>query len=146
MKQKIKVTKIFTFEMAHALLGYDGDCKNIHGHSYVLHVTVSGTPIEDDINPKNGMVIDFFDLKMIVKKKIIDKYDHALVLNSKITPAVKETLKKNFGKVYEEKFQPTCENLVLHFVNELKNTLPKEVDLSKVKLFETATSYAEWQR
>ncbi len=68
MSQLIRVTKEFPFEMAHVLWNYDGPCKNVHGHSYRLFVTLSGYPSDDPLNPKNGMVIDFSDLKKIVKK------------------------------------------------------------------------------
>ena len=68
----IRITKEFTFETAHALYGYDGKCKNIHGHSYKLAVTVIGTPITDPTNVKMGMVIDFGDLKSIVKEEVVD--------------------------------------------------------------------------
>jgi len=67
---KIRITKQFDFETAHALYGYDGKCKNIHGHSYHLHVTVIGTPIDDLSNSNNGMVLDFGDLKNLSKKKL----------------------------------------------------------------------------
>src|SRR5690606_19438176 len=76
----IRLTKMFEIEMAHALKGYDGLCKYIHGHSYKLEVTIKGTPINDHTNPKNGMVMDFKDLKKIVKEHILNVYDHALVL------------------------------------------------------------------
>ena len=62
----IRITKKFDFETGHALYGYDGKCKNIHGHSYKLFVTVQGTPITDTSHVKYGMVIDFTDLKKIV--------------------------------------------------------------------------------
>ena len=55
----IRLTKEFTFEAAHALEGYDGLCREIHGHSYRLFVTVKGTPCADESNPKFGMVMDF---------------------------------------------------------------------------------------
>jgi 6-pyruvoyltetrahydropterin/6-carboxytetrahydropterin synthase len=60
---KIRITKQFSFETGHALYGYDGKCKNVHGHSYKLSVTVIGSPISDSNNVKYGMVIDFGDLK-----------------------------------------------------------------------------------
>jgi len=66
----IRITKRFNFEAGHALHGYEGKCKNIHGHSYKLDVTVQGIPIKDRSNPKYGMVIDFADLKKIVKEEI----------------------------------------------------------------------------
>ena len=65
MKRKIRITKQFNFETAHALYGYDGLCKNVHGHSYKLYVTVIGDPIDDTNHKKNGMLIDFSDLKKI---------------------------------------------------------------------------------
>lgn len=90
----IRITKKFDFEMAHALMGYDGLCKNIHGHSYKLFVTVTGRPLQDDKSPKNGMVLDFSLLKDIVKKSIIEKYDHSLVLNSNMPESLIKPLKK----------------------------------------------------
>jgi len=82
MNETVRVTKIFVFDMAHALYGYDGPCKNIHGHTYKLSVTLKGTPVKDNSNPKAGMVIDFSILKQIVQEKIIKQFDHALVLNN----------------------------------------------------------------
>ena len=81
----IRITKIFTFETAHVLYNYDGKCKNMHGHSYKLFVTVKGTPINDINNVKNGMVVDFGDIKKIVKEEIVDVWDHAVLLNA-LTP------------------------------------------------------------
>ena len=85
--RKIRVTKSFGFETGHALYGYDGLCKNVHGHSYKLYVTVIGSPIDDQNHVKNGMVIDFKDLKTIVKSEIVDVFDHATVFNQN-TPHV----------------------------------------------------------
>ena len=73
--QTIRITKIFSFETGHALYGYDGKCRNVHGHSYKLYVTVIGSPIQDNSNVKFGMVIDFSDLKKIVKEEIVDIFD-----------------------------------------------------------------------
>jgi len=67
MSPLIRVTKEFSFEMAHVLWNYDGPCKNVHGHSYRLFVTLSGFPVDNQENPKNGMVIDFGDLKVLLK-------------------------------------------------------------------------------
>ena len=83
----IRITKQFSFETGHALYGYDGKCKNVHGHSYRLDVTVIGVPITDNTNVKFGMVIDFSDLKKIVKEEIVNVFDHATVFN-KNTPHV----------------------------------------------------------
>ena len=78
----IRITKQFKMEMAHALYGYDGLCKNIHGHSYRLWVTLRGPVLEKHGHEKDGMVLDFGLLKRLVKPHIIDKYDHSFVLNA----------------------------------------------------------------
>ena len=140
----VRVTKEFTFEMAHALLGYDGLCKHIHGHSYGLSVTVTGSPIEEINNPKLGMIIDFGDLKKIVKENIVDKFDHALVLNSRSPWKNLEESDEMFNKVIFVDYQPTSENLVADFAEIISGKLPSTVKLHSLLLRETATSYAEW--
>ena len=77
----VRATKHFTFELAHALTGHGGLCAHLHGHSYVLDVTVEGTPRREPGGPADGMVIDFADLKRIVRTLVVDHYDHALVLH-----------------------------------------------------------------
>jgi 6-pyruvoyltetrahydropterin/6-carboxytetrahydropterin synthase len=141
---KVRVTKYYEFEMAHALWNYDGLCKNIHGHSYKLYVTVIGEPINDENNLKNGMVIDFGDLKKIVKTQIVDIFDHSLVVYKNAPYDKLMDLNEMVSRHHIVDFQPTCENLVLHFVNIIKPLLPEGVSLKKVKLFETANSNAEW--
>ena len=140
--KKIRITKEFKFEMAHALFGYDGLCKNIHGHSYRLWVTIIGKVLEEENHVKNGMVLDFSLLKKIVKPEIVDKYDHSLVLNANSPHANIDF--SAFEKVFLLPYQPTSENLVYDFVQVIKEKLPKNVDLHKVILSETANSYAEW--
>lgn len=139
---KIRLTKEFGFEMSHALHGYDGLCKNIHGHSYKMFVTVKGTPINDINSPKNGMVMDFTDLKAIVKEDIIDSFDHALVLykGSELLKSIKES----DTKLVVLDYQPTCENFLIDFVNKIDSRLSKDIELVSIRLHETATSYAEW--
>jgi len=143
---KIYITKLFSFEMAHALEGYDGLCKNIHGHSYKLSVTVLGMPVDDLQSPKNGMLIDFTDLKQIVEKHIVSKYDHALVLNTMTDKATVNALQSHYDKIVTVKYQPTCERMLIEFADILQNVLPSNISLHSLRLSETDTSYAEWIR
>ena len=138
----IRITKEFKFEMAHALHGYDGLCKNIHGHSYKLWVTVKGEVRDENSHVKDGMVIDFAELKEIVKPEIIDKYDHSLVLNAN-SPHASIDLSA-FEKVFYLPYQPTSENLVMDFATIIQSKMPKGITLCKVVLSETASSFAEW--
>ncbi|HPE42680.1 MAG TPA: 6-carboxytetrahydropterin synthase [Bacteroidales bacterium] len=140
----IRITKEFKFEMAHALIGYDGPCRNIHGHSYELKVTLIGKPINDTSDPKQGMVIDFGDLKKIVKKQVVDVFDHALVLNKTMNPEAVETLRKHFEKIYVLDYQPTSELMVADFAARIASSLPDKVKVYSVLLRETGTAYAEW--
>lgn len=138
----IRITKEFKFEMAHALHGYDGLCKNIHGHSYKLWVTVKGEVLNERTHKKDGMVMDFDILKELVKPTIIKKYDHSLVLNANSPHA--EIDFSAFEKVFFLPYQPTSENLVSDFALQIKNNLPEGIELYKLVLSETATSFAEW--
>jgi len=144
MASVIRVTKEFSFEMSHVLWNYDGPCRNVHGHSYRLFVTLSGVPVDDPGNPKNGMVIDFIVLKSIVKKEIINVFDHAVVVSKRFDMEKTEMFSKMFGNTVLVDYQPTCENLVSDFAGRIARLLPPGIKLHNLKLYETATSFAEW--
>ena len=141
----IRITKQFSFETGHALYGYDGKCRNVHGHSYKLSVTVIGEPIADSSHVKFGMVIDFSDLKKIVKEEIVDVFDHATVFN-KNTPHVElaKELSDRGHSVLLVDYQPTSEMMVIDFAEKIKKRLPNTIKLHALKLQETTTSFAEW--
>lgn len=141
----IRITKQFTFETAHALYGYDGKCRNVHGHSYKLSVTVIGQPITDPNHVKYGMVIDFSDLKKIVNQEIVDQFDHATVFN-KNTPHIElanELIQREHHVILVD-YQPTTENMVVDFAEKIALRLPKDVVLHSLKLQETESSFTEW--
>jgi len=140
----IRVTKEFSFEMAHALLNYDGPCRNVHGHSYRLFVTITGRPVNDAENPRNGMVMDFSELKTIVKKEIISVFDHAVTISDAYDKDKMQVFKGLFDNMIVVDYQPTCENLVADFALRISRRLPGGVKLHSLRLYETATSFAEW--
>jgi len=144
MASMIRVTKEFGFEMAHVLCNYDGPCRNVHGHSYKLFVTIAGNPVDDPDNPKNGMVMDFTDMKRIIKNEIINVFDHSLVISTRFDREKLDIFSSMFGNVVVVEYQPTCENLVSDFANRLGRKLPESIVLHSIKLYETATSFAEW--
>lgn len=141
----VRITKQFSFETGHALYGYDGKCRNVHGHSYKLSVTVIGTPISDTNNVKFGMVIDFGDLKKIVKEEIVNIFDHATVFN-KNTPHIElaKELEDRGHNVLLVDYQPTSEMMIIDFSEKIKKRLPKNIQLHSLKLRETDSSFAEW--
>ena len=142
---KIRITKLFSFETGHALYGYDGKCRNVHGHSYKLSVTVIGEPISNNTNVKYGMVIDFGDLKKIVKGEIVDVFDHATVFN-KNTPHVElaKELSDRGHNVLLVDYQPTSEMMVIDFAEKIQKFLPENIQLHSLKLQETDSSFEEW--
>lgn len=138
----IRVTKVFSFSMAHALTNHDGLCKNLHGHTYSLEITVAGKPLEQPGHPKAGMVADFADIKAIVTEKIISQYDHSAVIN--IDDKDKYGINDQNTKVHYTNFSPTCEMLLTHFVHMLHSAFPENISLQTIRLVETPTSWAEW--
>ena len=141
----IRITKIFNFETAHVLYNYDGKCKNMHGHSYKLFVTVKGNPIKDLDHHKNGMVVDFGDIKKIVKEEIVDIWDHAVLVNGDSPhKLLGESLESQGHKVIFCDYQPTCENMLYDIASKIKSQLPNHIQLAYLKLHETENSYGEW--
>ncbi|URW79806.1 6-pyruvoyl trahydropterin synthase family protein [Xiashengella succiniciproducens] len=141
---RIRITKEFRFEAAHALHNYDGLCRNIHGHSYILKVTVIGEPITDSNSPKLGMVMDFGDLKDIVNREIISEFDHALIVSRNVSQDTIREMGQMAERHFVMSYQPTCENMIIDFADRLKKALPSNVKLHSLRLNETAGSYAEW--
>lgn len=137
---RLRVTKEFHFEAAHFLPGYDGLCANLHGHSYKLFVTLRGEVLGNIRSPKDGMVIDFSLLKQVVEREVISLLDHTLVIRRGLSPIAEEV----HFRLLELDNQPTSENLLLWIVERLRGALPASLELFSVRLYETASSSAEW--
>lgn len=138
----IRITKEFKFEMAHALVGHNGPCRNIHGHSYQLKVSVKGKVKNGTEDPDEGMVVDFTIIKNIVENLIVKEYDHSLVLWDKMNI---DTAQFDFmNKLILVPFNPTCENLLVYYADIIKKDLPNDLELTYLLLRETPNSYAEW--
>jgi 6-pyruvoyltetrahydropterin/6-carboxytetrahydropterin synthase len=130
--------------MAHVLLNYHGKCKNIHGHTYKLEVTVKGIPCNDDASPQKGMLIDFSDFKKLIENEIVNVWDHALMIHQNSDSMLLDTLKNNYEKIIVVPFQPTTENMICELSSIIKKILPADLQLFSLRLYETEKSYAEW--
>ena len=139
---ELHITREFRFEGAHALTHYDGKCRQIHGHSYRLMITVTGEPSLVPGDPKSGMIMDFNDLKQIVTRHVLEPLDHSLMLR-KDAPLARE-LAESYDNVIIFDFQPTCEQLVRYIAGILEPVITPPNRLCRVRLYETPTSYAEW--
>jgi 6-pyruvoyltetrahydropterin/6-carboxytetrahydropterin synthase len=129
--------------MAHAVYGYAGPCKNIHGHSYELHVTVSAAHNESEYIPLPGFMADFKDIKKWVQAAVIENFDHSLLLSADFI-AANPTISSLKNLVIFEA-EPTAENLLIYIRLILDKIFPENLKLIHLKLFETKDSYAEWQ-
>ena len=138
----IRITKEFKFEMAHALVGHNGPCRNIHGHSYKFHVTVKGAVKNGSEDSDEGMVVDFTVIKNIVDRLIVQEYDHSLVLWDKMK--IDNAQFDFMNKLILVPFNPTCENLLIHYADLINSALPSNLNLVYLMLRETPNSYAEW--
>lgn len=138
----LQVTKIFHFETAHAIHGYSGACKNIHGHSYEFLVTVSGKESGETYIPDTGFVVDFKELKQCVNEAVVKLLDHKLILSNNFLenhPALQNTANLLVWAV-----EPSAENILIFIKENILKFLPAGIYLEKLKIFETRDSYAEW--
>ena len=135
----ITVTKTVKFDAAHVLTNHQGLCKNLHGHTYRVDVSVAQA--EGD---ERDMVIDFKDLKGIANEVICDRFDHAFIYNTESAgeKEIAAVVEKNGMRTVAIPFRSTAENLAKMFYNELKSRVP---GLSAVKVWETADSCAEFK-
>lgn len=128
--------------MAHAIHGYSGACKNIHGHSYELFVTVACINDSNNFIPDPGFVIDFKELEKLTISSVIKQFDHKLVLSRNFL-SINSSLFTLENLVILE-FEPSVENLLIHIKNIIHENLPETLKIIKLKLHETKNSYAEW--
>lgn len=121
----VRDTKTFTFDSCHHLPFHQGKCKNLHGHTYTLEVTIEGSLVKEE-TPEYGMITDFANLKEIVKRLVIDKYDHQDLNNFFLNPTSEVMAKVIFYDLRTE-----------------FNSLDVPYSLHSIKLWETATSCTE---
>ena len=135
----ITVTKTVKFDAAHVLTNHQGLCKNLHGHTY--RVDISVTQAEDDAS---DMVIDFKDLKKIATEIICDRFDHAFVYNTKSEGETEiAAVVERYGmRTVALPCRSTAENMARMFFEELKARIS---GVSSVKVWETADSCAEYR-
>lgn len=132
----MKIAKEFRWEMGHRLPFHQGKCVNLHGHSYKMLVEVEG-----DLD-KDGMVIDYYDLKAIINP-IVEELDHAYLVWRDDTKLIEALEMLNSKKVIID-YHSTAENMCLYFLDKIQNAgLPKNVSKVKVRIYETEDDYAE---
>lgn len=148
----LSATKEFTWDMAHMLCGHQGLCKNLHGHTYKMEVTVclKNGLVQEGRGPAEGMVVDFKEVSTIVKSLIVEPLDHATMIYYGTTDEFEKELGALLSK-YEKKcylvdYRPTAENMAIMFLHQINKALVEQEKpylAVKIRLYETPTSYAE---
>lgn len=135
------ITKILTFDSAHRLMNHKGKCKNLHGHTYKLEVSLTSNKLTPD-----GMVVDFTILKNLVQKWVDDNLDHSTILNKDDRKVIEFCQKMGF-RSYLINGEPTAENMTQVIYDQIKRVLDANKDvllddlkISYIKLWETLTS------
>lgn len=138
----LSITKIFHFEMAHAIHEHESACQHIHGHSYKLFVTVASGKGDDYIDGL-GFVMDFKVLKEIINETVIRQLDHKLVLSRTFVACNQSLLPLENLQIWD--VEPSVENLLVFARKAINEKLPEGIQLVSLKLYETDSSYAEWK-
>jgi 6-pyruvoyltetrahydropterin/6-carboxytetrahydropterin synthase len=135
----MRIAKEFRWEMGHRLPDHPGLCRNMHGHSYKMVVELDGEVL------KNGMIIDFYDLGLIVKP-IIEKLDHAFLVSMNDTK-VFDFLKKNKMKLvavdYPATVENICSDILERIFKQINSKKIKNISAVTLKIYETPNSFAE---
>ncbi len=134
----LTVSKQCTFDAAHVLTNHTGQCKNLHGHTYRVTVEVAEGPDSKD------MVIDFKDLKQVMREVILERFDHAFIFDeaSASECEIAAVIAKHGMRSVGLPFRSTSENLARYFFQELA----VRVNVASVKVYETPESCAEFRR
>ena len=139
----LTVTKTVSFDAAHILTNHQGMCRNLHGHTYRVDVSVRRVSAAPDADTPSDMVIDFKDLKKVIEDAVVSRFDHAFIYNetSAAESEIAAVVAKHGMRTVALPWRSTAENLARHFFTELSARVP---GVSSVKVWETPVSCAEY--
>lgn len=142
----LEVTKSVEWDMGHRIPHHDGQCQYPHGHRYRLEVTLRGAPVTTKEASDEGMIIDFVAFKKVLREKIHDALDHRFLAyegDQLLKRAFAGELEKEL-KILFVPFIPTSENLVTWCYKQLRSEFPKNLHFTKLRLYETPTSWCDY--
>ena len=146
----MRITRRLEFDSGHRIPDHASPCKHLHGHRYVIEVTLTGEIIHADGNPANGMVMDFGEIKRIAKEHVVDAWDHAFLVYRNDHPVVEFLATIPDHKTVLLDDVPTAENLALIAFRLLdahyQDTFGNHLQLERVRLYETPNCWADATR
>jgi|TARA_B110000908_G_scaffold29399_1_gene34718 6-pyruvoyltetrahydropterin/6-carboxytetrahydropterin synthase len=143
----MEITTRLEFDSGHRIPNHKSQCRNLHGHRYVIEITLGGDIIQNEQASEDGMVMDFSDVKRIARESVVDVWDHAFIVykNDQVVLDFLNTLPDHKTVVFET--VPTAENMAAEAFRILKNryqdTYGNQLTLSRVRLYETPNSWAD---
>ena len=141
------ITSRLEFDAGHRIPNHLSHCKNLHGHRYVLEITLSGELIEAPTSSEVGMVMDFANVKKIAKKTVVDVWDHAFLVYVGDTPVLEFLERLPDHKTVVFPSVPTAENMAREAFRILsghyRDSYGTQLKLERVRLYETPNSWAD---
>lgn len=140
----MKVTKEVTFDSAHLLSNYLGKCRNLHGHTYKLQVTLEGKLNKD--GNEQDMVMDFNTMKSLIDT-VLNSFDHAIIFSDECHRGKAEAALLAWAEEYDMNYvvvngKSTSENIATYIKQMFTDLIPESYTVF-IKLWETPTSFAE---
>lgn len=143
----MQITTRLEFDSGHRIPNHKSQCRNLHGHRYVLEITLSGDIIKQENASENGMVMDFSDVKAIAKESVVNVWDHAFLVYQHDKDVLNFLNSLPDHKTVVFPTVPTAENMALEAFRILKSkyhdTYGNHLKLEKVRLYETPNSWAD---
>lgn len=146
----MQITRKLEFDAGHRISTHNSQCRHLHGHRYVLEITLSGNIIADEGVPEQGMVMDFSKVKRIAKSVLVDQWDHAFLVYAQDTVVVEflKTIKDHKTVILD--VQPTAENLATIAFDMLdqayQDSYGNHLRLEQIRLYETPSCWADARR
>ena len=143
----MEITTKLEFDAGHRIPHHKSSCKNLHGHRYAIEVTIKGEIVTDKLNSDFGMVMDFKDAKELIKKTIVEEWDHSFIVYKDDTVVLKFLESLDGHKTVVFPLVPTAENMALVAMEKLKISFNQEfgqlIKPFKVRLYETPNNWAD---
>lgn len=143
----MRITRRLEFDAGHRIPDHRSQCRNLHGHRYVLEVTLEGVTVDEAGSPERGMVMDFADIKALANAHLVDLWDHAFLVyeGDDAVVAFLATLPDHKTVVVDR--IPTVENLAALAFDRLAPVYDgrygRELRLVRVRLYETPNCWAD---
>jgi 6-pyruvoyltetrahydropterin/6-carboxytetrahydropterin synthase len=143
----MEITTRLEFDAGHRIPNHKSQCRNLHGHRYVIEITLTGDIIVQEDASEHGMVMDFSDVKLIAKESVVNVWDHAFLVFKQDVAVLNFLNSLPNHKTVIFPTVPTAENMAAEAFRVLdsqyKDTYGNSLTLTRVRLYETPNNWAD---